>query len=1215
MKWIATLILTLFSYLCQAQDTQNEIATLQDKINQFVKVGDTLSVDYTISLDDLGEFYYGNKKYSEAEKIFLKSLKLKKEILGEKHIEYAYSSHNLGSFYGERGRYLEAEPLLLKALEIRLTILGKKNKMYLKTLENIAIIYAKQEKYSQAEPFFLEVIEIKKSIFGETNPEYISSLRKLAFFNQAKNNSNDITALQNKKNQIEKSGDFLSQEYITTLNNLGELFIIQKKYSEAEALFEKSLEINKNTLGEKHKNYIFSLNNLGELFIIQKKYSEAEALFQKSLEINKNTLGEKHKDYIFSLCNLAILNEKQGKYNEAETLFIKALEIGKETFGEKKLDYAKLLNELASLYEDKGDYQKAEPLYLESLEIYKNELGKNDIKYPTIINNLGYLYFEKGDYQKAESLYLESLKYFKNILGENNPDYSANLNNLGLLYHTLGDNKKAESLYLQSLEIIQNVPNESEHYAEALGNLAGIYVEQGNYLNAEKLYLQSLEIRKEVLGENHLKYAQSLVNLADLYNYGKAYEKAEPLYFKSLEIYKKRLGESHPDYATLLNNLAVLYMNQRSYQKAESLYLKSLEIYKTTFGENNSHYATLLNNLAGSYVTQGNFKKAEPLYLRSLEIRKKVLGENHPLYSQSIDILSYFYQNTKPENKEKATLFLDLSSLKFQNSIKLSSTYMSEKEFDFFRIKNFENRFSSLSFLYRNAEEYEKINIDSYENELLIKNLSLRKHQSLINSIQRSGNTKIKEIYEKFVDNKKLINKWNELSTEKWPSNYEQVNSETETLEKELARKSALFADYKNILSSKWKKIQNKLKPNEVAIDLVAFKYYNKKWTDSIIYSAFLVGQNYKVPKFIPLFEEKQLDFLLSRNKTQLDSTRINKQYLDKGISDLFLKPLEKELEGITTIYFSPSGLGHQIDFTALPINETQTLGQKYKVHILSSPAELMDYKVDTLDKKSKIELLLYGGIDYTKSIVNTSLNIIDNSITTNEDFINATNRSGIETLPGTLKEVDGISANAKKGGFISKVFKESDATEESIKALDGSTTPYVLHLATHGFFFPDPIQEIPKDILSSGGKSKIYKNSDDPMMRSGLLLAGAKNYWGKSNPNNTIENGILTASEISNLDLSACQLVVLSACETGLGEVKGSEGVFGLQRAFKMAGVKNIIMSLWKVPDTQTAELFDIFYSECFAGKSIHEAFQSAQTKMKAKYSPYYWAGFVLLE
>jgi len=363
------------------------------------------------------------------------------------------------------------------------------------------------------------------------------------------------------------------------------------------------------------------------------------------------------------------------------------------------------------------------------------------------------------------------------------------------------------------------------------------------------------------------------------------------------------------------------------------------------------------------------------------------------------------------------------------------------------------------------------------------------------------------------------------------------------------------------------------------------------------------------------MFEQKQLNFLLSKDKIEEDKIRFNKLYTDKGISDLFLKPLEEALKDINSVYLSLTGLSHQIDFAALPINDTQTFGEKYKLHILSSPAELIDYKVTTLDKINKIELLLYGGIDYTKSNANSSLNVSDNSISSNEDFINSAKRSGFEKLLGTLKEVDGINLNANKSGFNSKILKESEATEESIKALDGKKTPYVLHLATHGYFFPDPVQEISKDIVSSGGKSKILKASEDPMMRSGLLLAGAKNYWGKSNQNNAIEDGILTASEISNLDLSACQLVVLSACETGLGEVKGSEGVFGLQRAFKMAGVKNIIMSLWKVPDAQTAELFDVFYTECFAGKTIHEAFQTAQSQMKVKYSPYYWAGFVLLE
>jgi CHAT domain-containing protein len=329
---------------------------------------------------------------------------------------------------------------------------------------------------------------------------------------------------------------------------------------------------------------------------------------------------------------------------------------------------------------------------------------------------------------------------------------------------------------------------------------------------------------------------------------------------------------------------------------------------------------------------------------------------------------------------------------------------------------------------------------------------------------------------------------------------------ETEQIEKELVSESSTFSDYINGMKISLNDIKNKIKKNEVIIDLVAFNYINKTATDSLVYAAFIVKKDSKFPKFMPLFEEKQLDFLLSRIKIQQDSTRINKQYLDKGISNLFLKPLEKELEGVTTIYLSPSGLGNQIDFAALPIKDTQTFGEKYKLHILNSPAELMDYKVATLEKKSKIELLLYGGIDYTKSNGNPSLNVDDNAISSNEDFINSSKRTGIEALPGTLKEVDGINANANKSGFSSKVFKESEATEESIKALDGKTTPCVLHLATHGFFFPEPIIEMTKDILSSDGKSKIYKTSEDPMMRSGLLLAGAKNYWGKSNQNNTIE-------------------------------------------------------------------------------------------------------------
>jgi CHAT domain-containing protein len=267
------------------------------------------------------------------------------------------------------------------------------------------------------------------------------------------------------------------------------------------------------------------------------------------------------------------------------------------------------------------------------------------------------------------------------------------------------------------------------------------------------------------------------------------------------------------------------------------------------------------------------------------------------------------------------------------------------------------------------------------------------------------------------------------------------------------------------------------------------------------------------------------------------------------------------------------------------------------------------------LDKNKNIELLLYGGIDFDKS--DSSVN----NETPLTDFNEMATRSGISGwnyLEGTVNEINQIATKAKQYNFKAEIKTNRDATEESIKKLDGKSTPYVLHLATHGFFFPDPEQEIIEEKWLSSDemtKAKIYKTSEDPMMRSGLLLAGANKYWKKTAEEQNTDDGILTAKEISNLDLSACELVVMSACETGLGDIKGSEGVFGLQRAFKMAGVKNIIMSLWKVPDAQTSELFDVFYEECFSGKSIHDSFKTAQSKMKAKYSPYYWAGFVLLE
>lgn len=1085
-----TIIFLILSTNLLAQVDNDNVIVLRGKILKLEKTGNILSQEYVKNVNDLGELYFNQEKYAEAEKLFLKSLEINKNILGEKHQEYANSLNNLAVLYYSQEKYNEAEPLFLKSLDVTKDILGEKNEDYVSLLMNLGLFYQNQGKYEEAEPFYLKAIKIDKETIGEKHPDYAIAL-----------------------------------------NNLALIFREQGKYDEAEPLFLKTLEIRKEILGEKHPDYLTSLNNLSRLHIDLGNYKEAETLFLKVLEIRKEISGEKDEDYLITLNDLAVLYDEEGKYDLAEPVFLKTIEICKEIYGVKHSNYASDLNSLALLYKSQGKYSKAEPLMLESLEIRKENLGEKNI------------------------------------------DYSISLSSLG-----------------------------------------GLYLQQGKYDKAKQLYLKSLEINKEILGEKHPYYAASLNNLALFYSEQGKYDDAIPLYVNSLEIKKENLGEEHPDYANSLNNLAILYLRQGKYTEAETLCLNALKIKKATLGENHPDYASSLNSLAFVYENQGKYIEAELLFLNVIKIIKKSLGDNHPDYISSLSNVAELYREMGLN--EKALIY-------FEEFIKVNKERVIDDiptltEKDLVAYINFkkEELFSTLSFLHDLPNQFLDLNVNNFENELLLNNLSLRNQDRIKISILRSGSKLLQDKYLQFIKNKTEINKIKELPLEQQPSNYGILISETEIIEKDLALESIIFGNYKKGTTISFNNIKSKLKKNEVVLDLVSFNYYQKKASDSIFYAAFIVKKDSKFPKFISLFEEKELEFLLSKNKTKQESTHIDKQYTEKAISDLFLKPLEKELKGITTIYLSPTGLGHQIDYAALPLLNKQLFGEKCKLHILSSPSGIMDYKQASLDKNSELELILYGGIDYdkTNTIIKSNNDIVDNDTTFQEQQI----RSGISRfgyLKGSKKEVEQIKLLGGQSGFKSSLFNDREATELSIKELDGRITPFVLHLATHGFFFADPIQELSNGINRIEGKEKIYKASDDPMMRSGLVFAGANKYWNKADDNTTIENGILTASEISNLDLSACQLVVLSACETGLGEVKGSEGVFGLQRAFKMAGVKNIIMSLWKVPDNQTAELFDIFYSECFAGKSIHEAFQLAQSQMKAKYSPYYWAGFVLLE
>ena len=414
-----------------------------------------------------------------------------------------------------------------------------------------------------------------------------------------------------------------------------------------------------------------------------------------------------------------------------------------------------------------------------------------------------------------------------------------------------------------------------------------------------------------------------------------------------------------------------------------------------------------------------------------------------------------------------------------------------------------------------------------------------------------------------------------------------------------------------------WQEVQAALLPGEAAIEFIRFNYYKPQPTDSILYAALLLKPGIESPAFINLFEEKQLEALLAPLAVQ-GSDGWNELYEGKAgesLYQLLWQPLEAHLKGVKTVYFSPAGLLHRLNLNAILIAKSATLSDRFELAAMGSTRQLVvasgQQTVGTAETA-----VIFGGIQYemdSAAILPAEPEGLANrhrgpSFSQTDSAL----RGGTwKYLKYSDKEADNIQSLLQTAGFQAEVRKGYAATEEAFKLLGkGQPSPRILHVSTHGFFFPDPASP-------SEGPGGAFRASGHPMIRSGLILAGANHAWQTGQPLGNREDGILTAYEISQMDLRNTELVVLSACETGLGDIRGNEGVYGLQRAFRIAGAKYLIMSLWQVPDFQTQELMTVLYQKWLEEKmTVRQALKAAQEEMRQKrYEPFYWAGFVLVE
>ena len=655
------------------------------------------------------------------------------------------------------------------------------------------------------------------------------------------------------------------------------------------------------------------LNKQGTALYQQGKLVEALLIFEKAKTQAEKEFGKEHPNYANSLNSLADLYKSQGNYDKAEPPYLEALKIIEKALGKEHPDYANSLNNLALLYKSQGNYAKAEPLLVEALKIIEKALGKEHADYASSLNNLANLYKSQGNYAKAEPLYLEDLRITEKALGKQHPDYAISLNNLAALYKSQGNYAKAEPLYLEALKIKEKVlGKEHPSYAISLNNLAALYDIQGNYTKAEPLYLEDLRITEKALGKQHPDYATSLMGLADLYKSQGNFAKAEPLLVEAKEVYANALGKEHFYYAISLNNLALLHKSQGNYTKAAPLYVEALKIIEKALGKENPDYARALSNLAELCKSQGNYDKAEPLYLESLKIVHKHIERNFPTLSE----------------QEKEAFYKTFQS-----------------HFEHF------NSFCQLRYAQNPA-----IAGEMYNNQLATKALLLNSSSKWKQRIRSSGDKKLFALYSDWEDKKATLNKLYKKTDPAQRKTADSLENLTNALEKELSRRSELFASFADRKHYTWQEVQAKLKPNEATLEIIRFRKYGLEkivtdssdarlprypqydLTDTVYYAALLLTPLSKSPQLILLENGNDLEknyITLYHNLINLKVLPKDKKRSPSRASDgrdenqtRYLGEVYRQFWGkigsklkqadIRKVYFSPDGVYNSLNLNTL---------------------------------------------------------------------------------------------------------------------------------------------------------------------------------------------------------------------------------------------------------------------------------------------------------
>ena len=943
-------------------------------------------------------------------------------------------------------------------------------------------------------------------------------------------------------------------------------------------------------------------------------------------------------DEAWALNEQAVALYDAGRYDEALPLAERALAIYEKALDKEHPYIAGVLNTVAEILREKGDYDRAEPLYVRALAIQEKALGPENPEVALTLSNLALLYIARSYYERAEPLLLRALAIWEKKLGPEHPDVAIALNNLALLYKEKGDYDRVEQLLLRAAAIWGNAYG-AEHpmVANALNGLGWLYQEKGDYKRAVAFYLRALAIREKGLGAEHPHVAITLLNLAVLLREMRDYDRAERLFTRAAEISKKVFGPEHPVVASVLSELALVYQDKGDYDRAERLFRQAQEIVEKTHGPEHPEVAKAFNNLAILYQEKGDYAHAEQSFNRTLALAEKVLGAKHPHLSTVLDNLAALRQRTR--DYRGAVQFLGRALEVREWNLTLMLTTGSENQKQLYLNTLSAETDATVSLHVRNAPA------EPGAAQLAVTTILRRKGRALdamtdqIAGLRRRAAPQDLALLDRLAAARShlatlQLSERTNLSPAQRREQIARLEVEVESLEGGISQRNAEFRAQAQPVTLE--AVRQSLPGDAVLVEMFAYHPFDPKGKNEAErygarrYVAYVVRRDEAVPQWVELGEAALIDAEVEALRTGLkDPESADVHPAAQALYKSVMQPVRKLLGQAQRIFLSPDGALNLVPFAALVDEQGKYLVENYSLTYLTSGRDLL--RMRTQDERRSASLIMADPL-YDLAVEGprrrgTQSSPQDGGGRRSADFTLRT----YKPLPGTMEEAAALG----KLWPDARVLTQGKATEAALREV---SRPRFLHIATHGFFLADKPQELPaghaprRETLDTFGDSRLPAGWENPLLRSGLILAGVKQARSGAG-----QDGVLTALETAGLDLWGTKLVVLSACETGLGDVKNGAGVYGLRRTLVLAGSETQVMSLWKVSDAGTRDLMTAYYTRLQKGESRTEALREVQLEMlrrqltptvsvgkrqtsetgrkaatKDYRHPYYWAAFI---